>query len=85
MQKNHSVYTIDWDEDIYVGITQNTSQRFAQHLSNSHNSGVRKIVSAGAVPIVIASNLSHEEALAIESELIRTMRSTSKTVHNIVG
>lgn len=84
-QKNHSVYSIDWDDDIYVGITQNTSQRFAQHLSYSHNSGVRKIVSAGAIPIVIASNLSHEEALAVESDLIRTMRSTSKTVHNIVG
>lgn len=78
-----AVYSIDCEDSIYVGLTNNPPRRFREHLRRSHNAGVRKMISGGATPNIFASGLSKHEALVLEKDLIKRLRRTSKKVVNL--
>lgn len=79
----YCVYSIDRGSEVYIGISKDFKRRLREHLKRSHNAGVRQLISEGARPTVVASNLSQQEAAKVESDMIVSMRSTSKVVHNI--
>lgn len=76
------VYNVELNHEVYIGITNNFSRRFAQHLNNSHNPSVRSMVERGAKPVIRFQDVTEAEARGIESGLIRAARSEGKLVHN---
>ena len=79
----YCVYSIDHGNAVYIGISKSFKRRLREHLNFSHNQGVRGLITQGARPTVVASNLSKQEAFKVESDVIASMKATSKVVHNI--
>lgn len=79
----YCLYTFDHGEDIYIGLTKTPKARARQHLLNSHNAGVRKMVERGANFSVFASSLTAHDAANAERDLIAAMKKTGKRVHNL--
>jgi hypothetical protein len=86
-QGKKKVYILVWTKEnmVYIGITNNPKRRINDHLENSSNQKVRKLISEGNNPIVeiVSDWLSFEDIVQTEQNLIEKYKAKGWVVLNI--
>ena len=81
------VYLLIWTEEnmVYIGITNNPKRRITDHLANSSNHKVRKLISSGSNPSVeiVSDWLNFKDIVQAEQELIAKYKSEGWEVLNL--
>ena len=80
-------YLLIWSKSnmVYIGITNNPKRRINDHLENSSNETVRKLISEGCSPTVeiVTDWLNFEDVVKAEQKLIEKYKSENWVVLNI--